>query len=200
MLYTFGAHSHERRSAQTAMYVMADGLTRLLAPLLPVTMEELWKHLPGPREESVHLADFPNDLEKLLDPKLRQKWIRLLAIRDTVNGKLEDLRKKKIVGTSLEADVVLHAAGTTADLLHPYQNTIPSLLITSEAKIIGITDPGDISDLLKNGDWTEENGGLKVEVTPATGVKCPRCWRYVTELSTDQVQGVCRRCVSALKN
>tara|TARA_B100001123_G_scaffold450778_1_gene623622 strand:- start:2426 stop:5266 length:2841 start_codon:yes stop_codon:yes gene_type:complete len=200
VLYTFGAHSHERRSAQTAMYIIADGLTRLLAPLLPVTMEELWKHLPGTREESVHLADFPNDLKTLLDSDLRQKWIRLLAIRDTVNGKLEDLRKKKIVGTSLEADVVLHAAGTTADLLQPYQNTIPSLLITSEATVISTTDPDEISDLFKNGDWTEENGGLKVEVTSATGVKCPRCWRYVAELSTDHLQGVCHRCVNALEN
>src|SRR5204862_3539152 len=65
-LYTFAAGSHERRSAQTAMYEMADGLARLLAPILPVTADELWRHLPaaGGREESVHLADFPKDLER----------------------------------------------------------------------------------------------------------------------------------------
>src|SRR5262249_20584549 len=60
-LYTFGAASPERRSAQTAMYIMADGLARLLAPILPVTSDELWRHLPGSREESVHIAQFTRD-------------------------------------------------------------------------------------------------------------------------------------------
>src|SRR5204863_8753927 len=73
-LYTFAAASVERRSAQTAMYVMADGLTRLLSPILPVTSDELWRHLPGfaetaadKREESVHLAEFPRDVDGLID-------------------------------------------------------------------------------------------------------------------------------------
>ena len=62
-LYTFAADSPERRSAQTAMYIIADGLTRLLAPILPMTTDELWRHLPGTREESVHLAEFPRDAD-----------------------------------------------------------------------------------------------------------------------------------------
>ena len=62
-LYTFAARSRERRSAQTAMYLMADGLTRLLAPILSFTADELWRHLPGAREESVHLALFPDAAE-----------------------------------------------------------------------------------------------------------------------------------------
>src|SRR5204863_5952497 len=73
-LYTLAAESPERRSAQTAMYVMADGLARLLAPILPVTADELWRHLPGfaetaadKREESVHLAEFPRDVDGLID-------------------------------------------------------------------------------------------------------------------------------------
>src|SRR5204863_5553593 len=58
-LYTFGTHSKERRSAQTAMYVIADGLTRLMAPILPVTADELWRHVPAASETSVHIAQFP---------------------------------------------------------------------------------------------------------------------------------------------
>ena len=82
-LYTLGAKSEIRRSVQTAVYVMADGLTRLLAPLLPVTADELWQHLPGSREDSVHLADFKNDAARLHNPALHGQWNRLLAIRDS---------------------------------------------------------------------------------------------------------------------
>ena len=83
-VYTFAARSRERRSAQTTMYIMADGLTRLLAPILSFTTDELWRHLPGAREESVHLALFPVKAELLAlhDTELVDRWTRLLAIRE----------------------------------------------------------------------------------------------------------------------
>ena len=78
-LYTFAARSRERRSAQTAMYLMADGLTRLMAPILSFTADELWRFLPGAREESVHLALFPGDAElaALVDRELLERWTKL---------------------------------------------------------------------------------------------------------------------------
>src|SRR5205814_103560 len=104
-LYTFAPQSRERRSAQTAMYVMADGLTRLMAPILSFTADELWRFLPGSREESVHIAVFPKaaDLRTLVDPDLAARWDRLVAVRERVLAEIEPLRKAKQIGSSLQA-------------------------------------------------------------------------------------------------
>ena len=133
-LYTFGARSRERRSAQTAMYVMADGLTRLLAPSVPVTADELWTSLPGPEGSSVHMARFPDSTELLAfaDAELVQRWDQLIAVRDLVLAKIEPLRKDKQIGSSLQAKAIVAAPaamlrsaaaprGGPADALHRLQ-------------------------------------------------------------------------------
>ena len=200
-LYTFGGDSPERRSAQTTMYLITDGLTRLLAPLLPFTADELWQHLPGKRDDSVHLADFPINTEHLIDTELLNRWERLLAIRDAVNAELERLRQKKIVGTSLEARVELRAEGVTATLLERYRDDLPMLLITSEVELT-IDEPAPVlSDTQQTDDliWTEPNGALAIRASRVTGMKCPRCWRYVQSVSSElAVKGLCARCVGAL--
>src|SRR5206468_2326901 len=111
-LYTFAARSRERRSAQTAMYIMADGLTRLVAPILSFTADELWRFLPGAREESVHIGLFPAraSVDSLMDRDVLERWTRLTALRDRVLGEIEPLRKDKQIGSSLQARVVLTAA------------------------------------------------------------------------------------------
>src|SRR5205809_1619969 len=83
-LYTFAVQSRERRAAQTAMYVMADGLTRLIAPILSFTADELWQFLPGSRDPSVHIAVFPSaaELDALVDRELVERWAKLMAIRE----------------------------------------------------------------------------------------------------------------------
>ena len=100
-LYTLGPRARGRRSAQTVLHAIAEGVTRLLAPILPVTCDELWRHLPGTDADSVHLADFPADPGSLVDRDLIARWDRLLGLRDAVNGELEKLRQDKVVGTSL---------------------------------------------------------------------------------------------------
>ena len=92
-LYTFAARSVERRSAQTAMYHMADGLTRLIAPILSFTADELWRHLPGAREESVHMAVFPThaELDALADPELVDRWSLLITLRERVLAAFDPL-------------------------------------------------------------------------------------------------------------
>ena len=114
-LYTFAPGSRERRSAQTAMYVMSDGFARLLAPILPVTAEQLWTHLPAisAREASIHLALFPPtaDVEAIANRGLLEVWSRLLDIRTTVNASLERLRQSKQIGNSLQAKVIVSAEG-----------------------------------------------------------------------------------------
>ena len=196
-LYTRGASSDSRRSVQTVMYIMADGLTRLLAPLLPVTTDELWQHLPGSRADSVHLADFPTDTETYLDDALDQRWTRLLAIRDAVNVELEKLRQKKTVGTSLEARVVLRTNGTTAQLLSRCTDILPTLFIVSGVEVID--DPTVAIDTVDPGGarWSEPGGAVLIAATTARGEKCPRCWRYVRSQSADP-NDVCGRCAEAL--
>ena len=86
-LYTFAPRSRARRSAQTALYTIVDGLARLMAPVLPVTADEIWTFLPGAREASVHLAEFPSDasLAALSDAALTERWARLIDVREAVN-------------------------------------------------------------------------------------------------------------------
>ncbi len=184
-LYTFAATSPERRSAQTAMYVIADGLTRLLAPILPVTTDELWLHLPGTREESVHLAEFPHDAEALVDPALLERWDQFMRIRDDVNRALEAERQAKTIGNSLGAQVLLRARGADAALLERYRDDLAMLFIVSQADL-------EIAD----GDGP----GVEITVARADGDKCPRCWRIVRSVSSAAgTEGLCDRCVDALR-
>ncbi|HXH06315.1 MAG TPA: isoleucine--tRNA ligase [Vicinamibacterales bacterium] len=181
-LYTLAPRSRARRSAQTAIYRIADGLARLAAPILPVTSDEVWQHLPGRREESVHLAVFPDDLDALVDAELLERWTALLELRDRVNAALEAARQQKIIGTSLGARVELRAAGAQAVLLERYRDVLPTLFIVSEVEIVR----------------DEEAATLGVTVRRADGVRCPRCWRVVPGLVAAADGELCARCVEAL--
>ncbi len=189
-LYTFAAASKERRSAQTAMYLMTDGLTRLLAPILSFSTDELWRYLPGMREESVHLALFPeaHELDRFIDLKLLETWEHLLQIRSAVNASLELLRKDKEIGNSLQAKVDITASGEDLALLQRYQKQLPMLFIVSEVVIERGSTPPEVA-----------KHALGIAVSRATGTKCERCWRYVPKVSADPGQpGICERCEDAL--
>jgi len=183
-MYTLGARSRERRSTQTAMFLMCDGLARLLAPILPVTADDLWRHLPGQRLASVHLEDFPK-VDDLLAPELVADWDRLMQVRDTVNAALEDKRKDKVIGNSLGASVTLTATGPIAALLERYREQLPMLFI--------------VSDLTLNLGEAIGADSVRVDVGKARGVKCGRCWRFVPSVRTEpDWSGICDRCVEAL--
>ncbi|HJO16731.1 MAG TPA: isoleucine--tRNA ligase [Vicinamibacterales bacterium] len=190
-LYTFAPAHPARRSTQTAIFRIADGLTQLIAPILPVTADELWRVLPGSREVSVHLADFPSGLDELIDSELVERWERLVRIREAVNAKIEILRKNKTVGTSLEACVQLRASGDTLALLERYRDELPTLLIAqAQVESVQMTSTDESS-------VTGETIGI--EVGRASGLKCERCWRYVPSLSNQpDKQGLCDRCVEML--
>ncbi len=197
-LYTLAPRAPARRSAQTAMYRMADGLARLLAPILPVTADEVWRLLPGPRDESVHLAEFPDDLDTLADPALVERWQRLLKLRDVVNDEIERLRQQKQVGTSLEAKVRLRAAGSAASLLQQYHADLPMLFITSQVEL-ETADAAALRAASSGRVYSEPGGAVLIEVDRAEGVKCQRCWRYVPTVATSPAQeGLCERCVETL--
>jgi isoleucyl-tRNA synthetase len=190
-LYTFAARSRERRSAQTAMFIMADGLTRLMAPILSFTADELWRYVPSAHEESVHMALFPGteDLNALVDRELVGRWQMLIGLRDEVLAQIEPLRKNKQIGSSLQAKVVVSA--TTAELaqLEPYAKQLPMLFIVSEVELRPA--PDDVE--------AHNEARPRVTIERAGGVKCERCWRYVRAISTDPAwAGLCDRCQDAL--
>ena len=184
-LYTLAAGSRSRRAAQTVMQIMADGLARLMAPVLPVTAEQLWKVLPGTREASVHIAEFPDRaaLEPLVDRPVIEDWQRLLLLRDQANVEIERQRKEKVIGNSLGARLTIEAGGDDYERLRRYLNDLPMLFIVSEVELR--TGPSD--------------GPARFAAERATGVKCERCWRYVPVVSAEPGrEGLCERCLDAL--
>ena len=183
-LYTLAARSHARRSTQTVMYMICDGLARLLAPILPVTADDLWRHMPGGRSASVHLEKFPA-LEGLVDRDLAGDWEKLLEVRATVQGALEAKRQDKVIGNSLGARVGLTANGPLGALLERYRADLPMLFIVSDVALhVG---PADLAS------------DVTVDVEKAPGVKCERCWRFVPATHTEpDWSGICDRCVEAL--
>ncbi len=204
-LYTFAPASPERRSGQTALYLMADGLTRLMAPILSFTADELWRFLPGARgstgsprpelaegrEESVHMAVFPSavDLDQHADDDLVNRWKMLIDLRERVLGEIEPLRKNKQIGSSLQAKVVIFATPAERPLLEQYATQLPMLFIVSEVELRAA--PTDVE--------ARAEAVPRVTIERATGVKCERCWRYVPAVSSDPASaGLCERCQDAL--
>jgi len=182
-MYTLGVRSHERRSTQTAMYLICDGLARLLAPILPVTADELWRRMPGQRGASVHLADLPR-VEGYVDAALVKEWTELLDVREMVNAALEQKRKDKVIGTALGAQVQLTATGRVASLLQAHRDELSMLFNVSEVSLTA--DP-------------QGSDEVRVTVDRARGVKCARCWRFVPSVRSEpEWEGICDRCVDAL--
>jgi isoleucyl-tRNA synthetase len=181
-MYTFAARSRQRRSAQTAMFLMADGLARLMAPILSFTSDEVWRYLPGAREESVHIAVFPSGavLVPLVDRELLDRWTQLIAVRERVLAEIEPLRKNKQIGSSLQARVVISAPAAELAPLRRHADDLPMLFIVSDVQL-------------------KEGTELRIAIERAGGVKCERCWRYVDKVSKEPAwAGLCERCEQAL--
>jgi len=189
-LYTFAANSRERRSAQTAMYVIADGLTRLMAPILSFTADEIWRFLPGQREESVHMALFPTpaELNVYADRAILDEWNALVGIRQRVLAEIEPLRTGKQIGSSLQAKVVLTAMNGDLPLLERHADDLPMLFIVSDVEIRASQGGSQAGD------------APQIAIERAAGVKCERCWRYVAAVSHEpEWAGLCERCHGFLK-
>ena len=190
-LYTAPAKGAERRSAQTAMHAILDTLTRLMAPVLSFTAEEIWGYLPGKREASVHLDRFPQLDAILIDPTLEARFDQLLAVRGEVSKLLEQARTAKLIGSGLEAKVTLAAApGALRDLLQAESRELATLFIVSQATLV---------DSLAEGTASESLPELRIRIERADGEKCPRCWTYSTGIGTDESHpAICPRCAAAL--
>jgi isoleucyl-tRNA synthetase len=185
-LYTAAPRSRARRSAQTALYRIADALARLLAPILVYTADEIWENLPADegRPASVHVAEFPPQRETQ-DDELMQRWAQLFELREQVLPRLEESRVAKLIGSSLEARVVLTAGESPElrDLLERYKDELRYLFIVSEVEL-----EGPAADR------------PHVRVERAVGEKCERCWNYSARVGeSERYPTACERCVEALQ-
>jgi len=194
-LYTLPAKSLERRAAQTALHEIADGLTRLMAPVLSFMAAELWDFLPGQsREESVFVALFPDfKPERVADKELAEKWDRVLKVRGELTKALELARRDKVIGHSLEAEVLVAADGELGEFLAANWGTLQSVAIVSGIELVeALPEPGVVSPELPE---------LSVLIRPARGEKCERCWLRSEELGRDPGHpGLCPRCASVVVN
>ncbi|HXE76403.1 MAG TPA: isoleucine--tRNA ligase [Candidatus Xenobia bacterium] len=193
-LYTSYPRATARRSAQTALYRIADALVRLVAPLLVFTAEEVWQHLPGAtqRAPSVHVTEFPDpkELDAGLPADRAARWEKLLEVRDEVLKALERARQAKQIRGSLDAQVHLRADGEWSKLLHDYRDQLRYLFIVSAVELGGDGAEAQPSDL----------PGLAIAVRPADGQKCARCWNYSPRVgSFPDYPTVCERCAPVLE-
>jgi isoleucyl-tRNA synthetase len=191
-LYTFRADSPARRGSQTVLYEIILSMTKLMAPILSFTADEIWRALSGqfgasPEAESVHLTIFPEDKEEWQDPGLMKRWDRLLEVRTGVQAALEEQRRNKVIGSSLEAVVEIQANPDTYRFLTPYESDLSALFIVSGAKLKAVHHLPEKPDFL-------------VTVSKATAKKCERCWNYREAVGRNAAHPtLCDRCVEALQ-
>jgi len=190
-MYTSKADSLQRLSAQTVMYNILDTLVRIMAPVLSFTSDEVWQYMPGSREESVHLAEFPALNPEWKDDQLVSRWERIIKVRSDVSKALELARVSKTIGHSLDAAVTISAQTELLEFLRKYENELSGIFIVSKVVLV---------DDLTDDCWSSENiEGLKVRVSAAPGDKCERCWYYSEELGTDAAHpAICPKCTAAV--
>ncbi|HAM50762.1 MAG TPA: isoleucine--tRNA ligase, partial [Nitrospiraceae bacterium] len=193
-LYTARATAEERRAAQWVLHEILTVMTRLMAPVLSFTADEIWSFIPGKREESVFLSRFPVFDQGFHDASLEEKWERLIAIRDAVNKSLELKRKERFIGNSLEAKVILFLNDEDYALLQGYKDFLTTLFIVSEVVID--KGPAPVSDIFESTDLP----GVAISVRKAPGEKCQRCWNWRIEVgSFKDAPELCQRCYNVLK-
>ncbi|MCC6346235.1 MAG: isoleucine--tRNA ligase, partial [Nitrospirales bacterium] len=198
-LYTFRKDSPERRAAQWVMCRILTDMTRLMAPILSFTAEEIWGYLsPGQKPsgegtESIFLSGFPVVSEDFLDEGLEERWEELIRIRDEANKALEIKRKEKHIGNALEAQLVLYAPEKILALLENYRNFLPTLFIVSGVQL------HPAGERVPDAYESPELQGLSIRVDRAAGLKCERCWNWsMTVGQAPAHPGVCERCAKAL--
>ena len=197
-LYCSGKNSLERRSAQTALFLILDTLTKLFAPILAFTSDEIWLAMPhrsSDDKRNVVLNEMNKPFaEYSLDEDEMAKWDKLISVRNDVNGVLEKARADKRIGKPLEASVTLRASGDSKAVLDSVSDmNLKELLIVSEC-LIADDDSVDEDSVTASGSY---NAGLTVSVKEADGVKCPRCWMHSKD--ADPETGLCPRCKAVLE-
>ncbi|MBE1299352.1 MAG: isoleucine--tRNA ligase [Alteromonadaceae bacterium] len=189
--YTAKADSAARRSCQTALYHIAEALVRWMAPIMSFTAQEIWSAMPGDRDEFVLTGVWYDNFPSLAaDAKFSDEdWAQVLAVKTEVNKLLEQARKEKTLGSSLEAKVTLYASEKINAVLSKLEDELRFVFITSLADVT-------LVDAAPEGAVATEVEGLWLGVEKAPGEKCTRCWHYREDVgSNDAHPELCTRCV-----
>lgn len=195
-LYTSKADSLERRSAQTALFKIIDSLVRLMAPILSFTAEEVWdylKEIDPTKEESVHLALFPDESEIKQDIELEERWEKIIKLRNEVTKVLEEARRQKIIGHSLDAEVSIYGKGENFNFFKNYENELSSVFIVSQVRFVEDEISGN------GGECERSFEDIVIKATKAKGEKCERCWTISENTGENKnYPNTCPKCVSNL--
>lgn len=181
-LYTFKKSGLERRSAQSTIYLLLKNLLSLMSPIMTFLSEEAYQHLPGEKEESILLTDFPSAPLEWTQPKKAEHFNHLLKLREKIYSQMEQMRKQKQIGSSLETRIILSIPkdylAQFKCLLEDSLDDLRELFIVSQIE-------------LQPTEWMK----WKVEVQKARGEKCERCWNYSEKLNN---QKICLKCINNL--
>jgi isoleucyl-tRNA synthetase len=194
--YTCKEDGVPRRSAQTALFYIAEALVRWIAPILSFTADEIWQYLPGERAESVFLTEWYTDLPQLpTNSKMNDEfWRQVLLVRDEVNKVLENARNNSVLGSGLEAEITLFCNPEIYQTLAQLQDELRFVLITSQAHIAPI-------DKASATAVTTDIEGLTIELHKSEHAKCQRCWHRLADVNKDpKYPNICGRCVDNLSN
>ena len=181
------ADDHARRCAQTALYSILVDFTKLLAPILCFTSQEIWSYIPklDGMKDYVVFEQMP-EAKAAADEAFEAKWDRIMAIRDDVKKVLEQARADKVIGSALEAGLTLYCSKEVYDFLNAIpMDELADLFIVSHVDLV--EGEGGVKGLVE---------GLGVSAAHAAGNKCLRCWKYETTVGED---GLCPRCAKVLK-
>ena len=174
-LYTAGTKSVKRRSAQTVLFALGNNLCSLMAPILSFLAEETYSYLPGEKKESIFLVDFPSEKPEWENKDLEVEFETLLEARSVSSKVLEELRRQKVIGSSLEAVVKITAPDEKMGVLKAYEEELADFFIVSQVELSGTSDE------------------IVAQADKAPGDKCPRCWKIKTD-----IKDVCGSCTEAL--
>jgi len=189
--YTAKADGLPRRSAQTALYHIAEALTRWIAPILSFTAEELWKALPGEHSATVFTEEWYQGLTELDETKPMNSsyWTRMMEVRSAVAKELEKLRNEGVVKGSLTAKVSLYAEDELYQQIHLLENELRFVLITSYAEVNPLSEKPESA-------VESDVEGLWINAGAAEQPKCGRCWHHQEDVgSHSEDEALCQRCI-----
>ena len=191
-LYTTAADSQARRSAQTAMYHVLEAMVRWVAPVLSFTAEEIHQQVPGDRSDSIFLETWYEGLFEMDNAALeRERWRRVIQVRDGVSKSIESVRRDGKAGSSLAVEVDLWLDGGLREAVDSLGDELRFVLITSEARVAGLDVAPADAERIKL-----EEGEMALRVTPSEHEKCVRCWHYRADVGSDpEHPEICGRCV-----
>ncbi|WP_295511089.1 isoleucine--tRNA ligase [uncultured Pseudoalteromonas sp.] len=189
--YTAKSDSHARRSCQTALYHIAEAMTRWMAPILSFTAQEIWEALPGERDNFVFTSVWYDGLQASSQGKFsNDDWLTILNVRDEVNRVLEAARKEEIIGATLQANVSIYAGEELSSKLAALGDELRFVLLTSGVTVETVTTQPE-------GTQATEIDGLFIKVAATTAEKCERCWHYCDDVGAEPAHPeICGRCVS----